>query len=310
MQNPNGTILKLYHAGRLAAALRAFESLPSSPAAPAPLTAATYAALVAACSRLRSLPQGRRVHRHLVVSSSSSSSPDAHLARNTVLNNHLITMYGRCAAPDLARQVFDEMPAKNPVSWAAVIAAHVQNGRAGDALGLFSSMLRSGTAADQFALGSAVRACTELGDVGAGRQGSHSKVLKWRHYSLEYGEQIHSLSIKYQLDRDLYAGCSLSDIIMEPEYGIVPMREHCSCVIDLLARAGRLTEAEKFIDQMPFDPDIIMWKTLLAASRTHNDMDMGKRAAEDVNSPNMRKYVLQGGLDKSYMVGLLKELLM
>ncbi|BAF19634.1 pentatricopeptide repeat-containing protein At3g53360, mitochondrial [Oryza sativa Japonica Group] len=652
MQNPNGTILQLYHAGRLAAALRAFESLPSSSpasaaAAPAPLTAATYAALVSACSRLRSLPQGRRVHRHLVAS--SSSSPDAQLAGNTVLGNHLITMYGRCAAPDSARQVFDEMPARNPVSWASVIAAHVQNGRAGDALGLFSSMLRSGTAADQFALGSAVRACTELGDVGTGRQ-VHAHALKsergsdlivqnalvtmysknglvddgfmlferikdkdlisWGsiiagfaqqgfemealqvfremivegshhpnefHFgsafracgavgSWEYGEQIHGLSIKYRLDRDLYVGCSLSDMyarcknldsarvafyrieapdlvswnsivnaysvegllsealvlfsemrdsglrpdgitvrgllcacvgrdalyhgrlihsylvklgldgdvsvcnsllsmyarcsdlssamdvfheikdqdvvtwnsiltacaqhnhpeevlklfsllnksepsldrislnnvlsasaelgyfemvkqvhayafkaglvddrmlsntlidtyakcgslddamrlfeimgnnrdvfswsslivgyaqfgyakeafdlfsrmrslgirpnhvtfigvltacsrvgfvnegcyyysIMEPEYGIVPTREHCSCIVDLLARAGKLTEAANFIDQMPFEPDIIMWKTLLAASKMHNDMEMGKRAAEGI----------------------------
>ncbi|KAL5205764.1 hypothetical protein ABZP36_033973 [Zizania latifolia] len=174
MQNPSGIILQLYHAGQLAAALRAIESLPSSPA---PLTGATYAALVAACSRLRSLHQGRRVHRHLVAFSSSSSCQGAQLASNTVLNNHLITMYGWCAAPDSARQVFDEMPSKNPVSWAAVIAAHVQNGRAGDALGLFSSMLRSGTAADQFALGSAVRACTELGDVGTGRQ-LHAHVIK------------------------------------------------------------------------------------------------------------------------------------
>ncbi|KAL6652370.1 hypothetical protein ACP70R_011295 [Stipagrostis hirtigluma subsp. patula] len=645
MQNPTGTILQLYHSGRLSAALHAFESLASSSPAPAssPLSAAAYAALVAACSRLRSLPHGRLVHRHLL------ASADAHLVRNTVLNNHLITMYGRCAAPDSARVVFDGMPDRNPVSWAAVIAAHAQNSRCADAMGLFSSMLRSGTAPDQFALGSAVRACAELGDVGLGRQ-VHAMVIKsvggsdlivqnalvtmysksglvedgltlferirdkdlitWGsiiaglaqqgcemealqifremiseglhqpnefHFgsvfsacgvvgSLEYGEQIHGLSVKYRLDRNSYAGCSLSDMyarcnkldsarkvfyrieapdlvawnslinaysaegclsealvlfsemrdaglrpdgitvrgllcacvgcgalyhgrtihsylvklglegditvcnsllsmyarcmdfpsamdvfhetndrdivtwnsiltacvqhqhleevfklfsllhrssssldrisvnnvlsasaelgyfemvkqvhaytfkvglvndtmlsnglvdtyakcgslddakklfemmatscdvfswsslivgyaqfgyakealdlfgkmrslgikpnhvtfvgvltacsrvgfvdegcyyysIMEPEYGIVPTREHCSCVIDLLARAGRLSEAAKFVDQMPFEPDIVMWKTLLAASKTHNDVEMGKRAAEGV----------------------------
>ncbi|XP_047068323.1 pentatricopeptide repeat-containing protein At3g53360, mitochondrial-like [Lolium rigidum] len=642
MQNPNGTILHLYHSGHLSAALHFFQSLPSSPA-PAPLSAATYAALVAACSRLRSLYEGRLVHHHLL------ASPEAGLVRNTVLNNHLITMYGRCAAPDSARLVFDEMPTKNPVSWASVIAAHAQNRRSTEALGLFSSMLRAGTAPDQFALGSVVRACAELGDVGVGRQvhaqamksgnGSHlivqnalvtmysksglvgdgfslfrrireKDLISWGsiiagfaqqgyetealqmfremiaegmhhpsefHFgsvfsacsvlgSLEYGEQIHSLSVKYRLDRNSYAGCSLSDMyarcrqlesarkvfygidapdlvcwnsiinacsvqgllndamvlfsemrdsglrpdgitvrgllcacvgcdalnhgrlihsylvkfgldgevsvrnsllsmyarcmdfssamdvfnetrepdvvtwnsiltacvqhqhlevvfklfnllqrsvpsldrislnsvlsasaelgyiemveqvhtytlkaglvndtilsnglidtyakcgslddatklfemmgtncdvfswsslivgyaqsgyarkaldlfarmrslgirpthvtfvgvltacsrvgfvdegcyyysIMEPEHGIAPTREHCSCVIDLLSRAGRLTEAAKFVDQMPFEPDIVMWKTLLAASKTHNDVEMGKRAAEGI----------------------------
>uniref|UniRef100_A0ACD5V6Q2 Uncharacterized protein n=1 Tax=Avena sativa TaxID=4498 RepID=A0ACD5V6Q2_AVESA len=642
MQNPNGTILQLYHSGRFSAALHAFQSLSSSPT-PAPLSAATYAALVAACSRLRSLCEARLVHRHIL------ASPDARIVRNTVLNNHLITMYGRCAAPDSARLVFDEMPVKNPVSWASVIAAHVQNRRSADALGLFSSMLRMGTAPDQFALGSAVRACAELEDVGVGRQ-VHAQAMKsdnggdlivqnalvtmysksglvgdgfslfkrmrekdpisWGsiiagcaqqgcetealqifsemisegmhhpnefHFgsvfracgalgSLEYGEQIHSLSVKYRLDRNSHAGCSLSDMyarckklesarrvfyeidapdlvcwnsiingcsvegllndamvlfsemrdsdlrpdgitvrgllcacvgchalhhgklihsylvkfgldgevsvcnsllsmyarcmdfssamdvfnetrepdavtwnsiltacvqhqhldvvfklfnllhrsvpsldrislnnvlsasaelgyiemvkqvhtytfkvglvnetmlsnglidtyakcgslddatkifemmgtncdvfswsslivgyaqsgyarkalelfmrmrslgvkpshvtfvgvltacsrvgfvdegcyyysIMEPEHGIVPTREHCSCVIDLLSRAGRLTEAAKFVDQMPFEPDIVMWKTLLAASKTHNDVEMGKRAAEGI----------------------------
>ncbi|KAM0827762.1 hypothetical protein ACQ4PT_067982 [Festuca glaucescens] len=582
MQNPNGTILQLYHSGRLSAALHFFQSLPSSPA-PAPLSAATYAALVAACSRLRSLCEGRLVHHHLL------ASPDAGLVRNTVLNNHLITMYGRCAAPDSARLVFDEMPAKNPVSWASVIAAHAQNRRSAEALGLFSSILRAGTVPDQFALGSVVRACTELGDVGVGRQ-VHAQAMKsdngsdlivqnalvtmysksglvgdgfslfrrmgekdliswgsiiagfaqqgcslsdmyarckqlesarrvfygidapdlvcWNSIinacsvehllndamvlfsemrdsslrpdgitvrgllcacvgcdALNHGILIHSYLVKFGLDGevsvrnsllsmyarcmdlssamdvfnetrepdvvtwnniltacvqnqhlevviklfnllqrsvlsldrislnsvlsasaelgyiemveqvhtytfkaglvndtmlsngliDTYAKCgSLDDAtklfemmgtncdvfswsslivgyaqsgyarkaldlfarmrslgirpshvtfvgvltacsrvgfvdegcyyycIMEPEHGIAPTREHCSCVIDLLSRAGRLTEAAKFVDQMPFEPDIVMWKTLLAASKTHNDVEMGKRAAEGI----------------------------
>nr|CAD1837142.1 unnamed protein product [Ananas comosus var. bracteatus] len=70
--------------------------------------------------------------------------------------------------------------------------------------------------------------------------------------------------------------------IMEHEYGIVPTKEHSSCVIDLLARAGRLDEAAKFIDQMPFEPDIVMWKTLLAACRVRNNVEIGKRAAEAI----------------------------
>ncbi|TXG59140.1 hypothetical protein EZV62_016969 [Acer yangbiense] len=43
---------------------------------------------------------------------------------------------------------------------------------------------------------------------------------------------------------------------METEYGIIPSREHCSCVVDLLARAGHIHEAEAFINQMALDPGV------------------------------------------------------
>jgi pentatricopeptide repeat protein len=317
MQNPSATILQLYHAGQLSGALRALEYLPAA----APLSAAAYAALVNACSRLRSLSQGRLVHRHLL------ASGDARLAGDTVLGNHLITMYGRCAAPDAARAVFDGMPDRNPVSWAAVIAAHAQNSRCADALGLFSSLLRSGAAPDQFALGSTVRACAELGDLSIGRL-VHALVLKWERgsdlivqnalvtmysksgsvgdgfklferirekdliswgsiiaglaqqgYEMEalqifrdmisegmhnrpnefhfgsvfrasgviddlgYGEQIHCVSVKYKLDRNSYAGCSLSD---------------------MYARCNKLDSARKVFYRIEA-PDLVAWNSLINA---------------------------------------------
>lgn len=69
---------------------------------------------------------------------------------------------------------------------------------------------------------------------------------------------------------------------MLEEYGISPTKEHCSCMVDLLARAGCLDEAEDFIKQIPFDPDIVVWKTLLAACKVHGNLEVGKRAAENV----------------------------
>ncbi|KAI5014138.1 hypothetical protein ZWY2020_055528 [Hordeum vulgare] len=377
MQNPNGTILQLYHSGRLSAALHAFQSLPSSPT-PTPLSTATYAALVAACSRLRSLCHGRLVHHHLI------ASPDAGLARNTVLNNHLITMYGRCAAPDSARLVFDEMPAKNPVSWASVIAAHAQNRRSADALVLFSSMLRAGTMPDQFALGSAVRACAELGDVVVGRQ-VHAQAMKcgtgsdlivqnalvtmysksgfvgdgyllftrmrekdlisWGsiiagfaqqgcemealqifrdmvaeglhhpnqfHFgsvfsacgvlgSLEYGEQIHSLSVKYSLDCNSYAGCSLSDMYARCKklesarkvfYGIdAPDLVSWNSIINACSVEGLLSEAMVLFSDMRdsgLRPDGITIRGLLCACVGCDALQHGRL---------IHSYLLKLGLD-------------
>ena len=61
--------------------------------------------------------------------------------------------------------------------------------------------------------------------------------------------------------------------IMENEYGIIPTREHCSCVVDLLARTGCVHEAEDFINQMAFDADVVVWKSLLASCKTLGNVD-------------------------------------
>ncbi|KAG2406015.1 Pentatricopeptide repeat-containing protein [Vigna angularis] len=69
---------------------------------------------------------------------------------------------------------------------------------------------------------------------------------------------------------------------MEVELGIAPTREHVSCMVDLLARAGCLYEAENFIKKTGFDPDITTWKTLLASCKTHGNFEIGKEAAENI----------------------------
>ncbi|CAN6581078.1 unnamed protein product [Malus baccata var. baccata] len=69
---------------------------------------------------------------------------------------------------------------------------------------------------------------------------------------------------------------------MESEHGILPTIEHCSCMVDLLARSGCLHEAEAFIKQMAFEPDVVVCMTLLAACRTGGNVEIGKQAAENI----------------------------
>lgn len=73
--------------------------------------------------------------------------------------------------------MFDEMPYRNVVSWTALIAGCSQNGKDADALELYLEMLKSGVAPDEFTFGSAVKACSGLGDFNLGRQ-LHAHVLK------------------------------------------------------------------------------------------------------------------------------------
>ncbi|KAK4428185.1 Pentatricopeptide repeat-containing protein [Sesamum alatum] len=71
--------------------------------------------------------------------------------------------------------------------------------------------------------------------------------------------------------------------------------DHYVCMVNLLGRAGRIKEAEELILGMPFKPSVLIWQTLLGASRLHGDVETAKRAAGhafaiDENDPST--YVL------------------
>lgn len=147
-------------------ALQAFDSLVSS--TDFRVKIGTYSLLIHACARLASLDHGRKVHAHIRL---SETIPDV------VLYNHMLNMYGKCRCPERAKQVFDEMPQRNVVSWTSLIASYSQNGRNSGAVEMYVQMLRSGVTPDGFTFGSVIKACSGLGEVSSGKQ-LHTHVLK------------------------------------------------------------------------------------------------------------------------------------
>ncbi|KAK1270460.1 Pentatricopeptide repeat-containing protein [Acorus gramineus] len=69
---------------------------------------------------------------------------------------------------------------------------------------------------------------------------------------------------------------------MKCVYDIEPNVKHYGCMVDLLGRAGHLKEAERLIEGMPMEADVVIWGTMLAACRTHGVVDVGERAAENL----------------------------
>jgi len=66
-------------------------------------------------------------------------------------------------------------------------------------------------------------------------------------------------------------------------------------MVDLLGRAGHLSEAQDFINKMPIKPDASVWGSLLGACRIHSNIDLGNYVAEqlfELDSKNPRPYVL------------------
>ncbi|CAA6667800.1 unnamed protein product [Spirodela intermedia] len=75
---------------------------------------------------------------------------------------------------------------------------------------------------------------------------------------------------------------------MKRDHGMEPQIEHYGCMVDLLARVGRLQEAYEFITQrMKIEPDHVIWCSLLGACKLHRDLPLGEKIAR----------ILTGGAD-------------
>eukprot|EP01018_Ginkgo_biloba_P030030 Gb_09794 [translate_table: standard] len=163
------------------------------------------------------------------------------LESDIFVGSALVDMYSKCGSIEDARHVFDKMADRNDVSWNAMISGYARHGHGEDALQLFCQMQQAGMKPDRITFVSVLCACSHVG----------------------------------LLDE----GCNYFDS-MSQIYGITPRVEHYACIVDLLGRAGCLSEAEDFINKMPVQANALVWRTLLGACRVHGNMEIGKRAAE------------------------------
>ncbi|KAL7181203.1 hypothetical protein ACSBR1_040138 [Camellia fascicularis] len=72
-------------------------------------------------------------------------------------------------------------------------------------------------------------------------------------------------------------------------YGLTPRHEHCGCMVDLLGWANLLVEAVKFIMSFPVRSDVVMWRSLLFACRSHGNIELAEFAANQIEELEARK---------------------
>ncbi|KAM7251761.1 hypothetical protein ACFE04_023644 [Oxalis oulophora] len=168
----------------------------------------------------------------------------SHLYSSIPIWNALIHMYSKSGCVKSAYSVFSNMESRDLVSWNTMIRGFGMHGLADAALQLLQRMKKTGICPNSFTFTSALSAC------------SHSGLVN---------EGVH-----------------IFETITE-EFGITPRMEHFACVVDILARAGRIEEAVSFIQKMPIEPNKRIWGALLAASRDHGNIDVANLAAEKLS---------------------------
>ncbi|VFQ88422.1 unnamed protein product [Cuscuta campestris] len=177
-----------------------------------------------------------------------AKSVHMHLARSGInlgvkTYNKVIELYGKCGSMDDALAVFNQMPRRNITSWDLMITWYGRNGQGEDAIEMFTQFKESGLKPDGKIFLGVLSACGEIGDI-----------------------------IEGMLHFDA----------MSKDYGIVPSMDHYVSAVKMMGSAGYLDEALEFIERMPTEADVEVWKTLMIFCRFHGYSELGDRCTEIV----------------------------
>ncbi|XP_020105530.1 pentatricopeptide repeat-containing protein At4g32450, mitochondrial-like [Ananas comosus] len=159
------------------------------------------------------------------------------------VHNKILEMYTKCGSMDDAIKLFESMPQRNLTSWDTMILGFANNGLGEEALDLFSEFKQLGLKPDSYMFVNVFFACGVLGAVDEG--------------------MLHFES-------------------MQKDFGINPKIEHYVSIVDMLGRSGYLEEALEFIEQMPVEPSVDVWETLMNLCRVNGNLELGDRCAEIV----------------------------
>jgi pentatricopeptide repeat protein len=112
------------------------------------------ATAVGACSMLKSLQQGRKLHRIAMKYG---------LEFDALVSNTLLKMYIDCGSIKDARAIFDRMPSKDVITWTALINGYVKKGGFNEGLKLFRQMNMDGLVKpDSLTFSSVLPACARM----------------------------------------------------------------------------------------------------------------------------------------------------
>ncbi|KAJ8752550.1 hypothetical protein K2173_005439 [Erythroxylum novogranatense] len=162
----------------------------------------TYDALMSACIGLRSVRAVRRVFNYMT---SNGFEPDLYM------RNRVLLMHVKCGMMIDAKNLFDQMPEKNLLSWTMMITGLVDMGDYSEAFRLFLLMWDELSDGDSRIFATIIRASAGLGMISTGRE-------------------LHSCTLKMGVSDDVFVSCAL---------------------IDMYSKCGSIEDAHCVFDEMP-----------------------------------------------------------
>lgn len=161
-----------------------------------------WTSVLNACADLVCLQAGRRVHDHILKHGEQTSLS---------VSNALVDMYAKCGDIENARRIFDEMSARDVVSWSAIIGGYIVHGFPKEALKLYEQMQVENFRPNEMTFASILKACGRLA-------------------SLEQGKRVHAEMLNCGIELDVILRTAL---------------------VDMYGKCGSIKNARKEFEAMP-----------------------------------------------------------
>ncbi|KAK9058486.1 hypothetical protein SSX86_023328 [Deinandra increscens subsp. villosa] len=171
------------------------------------------------------------------------------------LPNTLISMYAKCGLINHAVQLFDEMPQRDPVSWASILTAYNRANLPNRSISIFPNMfVHDHLQPDHFVFASLVNSCAALNALKIGRQ-VHAQFVMSRFSS----DDITKSSLV-----DMYAKCGSLDVA-RAVFDTIRSKNTISCtaMISGYAKGGRKSEAIELLKDMKVQ-NLFSWTALIS----------------------------------------------
>ncbi|XP_057849489.2 putative pentatricopeptide repeat-containing protein At3g23330 [Cryptomeria japonica] len=205
----------------------------------------TFASILPACAKIRSLEQGINIHQSIM---------ERGFLSDVVIANALLDMYAKCGSIHKARELFVKMPQKDVVSWNTMITGYAQIGALGEAIRLFEEMPRpdviswnamvAGYARSGF-VEKALEAFKQMQSAGLKpNSATFASILPGcaKVGALEWGMDIHQSIVESGF---------MSDFVV------------ASALVDMYAKCGNIHKASSLFDKMP-QRDSVSWTAMIA----------------------------------------------
>ena len=228
----NALICAYAQQGRCQEALNCFECMRNEFIDP---DAVTFISILNACASMGAINKGKQIHEEIVNRSL--------LKDDIMLGNALVDMYAKCGELAKARNMLDELPSRDVITWNALIAGYSQKGRGREALDCIECMQSEGLFPDEVTCLCVLSACSHRG-------------------LLDEAQTVFANMTK--------------------KYGIAPMLEHHTCMLLVLGCAGHFDEAVSVIKVMPSSDYPAVWLTLLSGCRKWGNVKLGGLAFDQV----------------------------
>ncbi|KAK7358913.1 hypothetical protein VNO77_00854 [Canavalia gladiata] len=218
--------------------------------------------VLSACSMLEFLEGGKQIHGYVL---RRGFDVDVSVV------NGIIDFYLKCHKVKTGWKLFDQLIDKDLVSWTTMIAGCMQNSSHGDAMDLFVEMVRIGWKPDAFGCSSILNSCGSL-------------------QALEKGRQVHSYTIKVNIDSDdfvknglidMYAKCdSLADARKVFNFVAAINAVSYNAMIEGYSRQDKLYEALDLFHEMRLSlspPNLLTFVSLLGLSASLYHLELSSQ---------------------------------